>query len=175
MRRIFVMDNTVMARKFLPLAIAIIGATIWLSSSASEAQSCTTVDSPGSVYCPRKESEPTQPGADTQTGGYWEKRWGAITLDAAAKAFGTADGYASKGSANKAAITDCKKWGGTKCKVSISYHNQCGVLVSGEKYSLTARGPTVEVALNIALEQCIKQDPTCKLYHAGCSYAQRVR
>jgi hypothetical protein len=166
-----------MIRKCLPLALVIVGSFIWLSPTSSEAQSCTTVDSPGSVYCPRRDSEPNQPGSTGPNDGYWEKRWGAIAIGArgATNVFGIADGYASKGAANKTAVADCKKWGGAKCKVAISYFNQCGVLVSGENFSQTARGPTVEVALDMALSQCKKKDPTCKLYHAGCSYAQRVR
>jgi hypothetical protein len=114
-------------------------------------------------------------GDSSGSGGYWEKRWGAIATDDNAGKFGAADGARSKGAAHKGAIADCKKWGGIKCKVAIVYYNQCGVMVTGDKFGTTARGPTVDIATEIAMKECRKVDQTCTPYHAGCSYAERVR
>jgi hypothetical protein len=114
-------------------------------------------------------------GGSSDFGGVWEKRWGAIAIDDKAGKYGAADGARSKGAARKSAIADCKKWGGVKCTIWLSYYNQCGVMATGDSFSSTARGPTIEVATEIAMTECTKKDPTCKPYHAGCSYAQRVR
>jgi hypothetical protein len=113
--------------------------------------------------------EPANPGA------YWETRWGAIAVDNGVGTYGGIEGLNSKRTAQKAAIAECKKFGGKKCKISIAYYNQCGVLASGDTYSITARGPEINETTERAVNACSKKTQNCKPYYAGCSYPERVR
>ncbi len=161
--------------KIIPLVLVSIISGLWLIPNSANAQLCTTLGGQGTTYCPPPTTGTTQSAPNIQDGSLWEARWGAITTDNSKGVFGTADGHTSKRAASKAAMDDCKKWGGTSCKIAITYTNQCGVLVSGSSFSNTARGPNVDKALSVVIDDCKKRDPTCKLFHAGCSYAQKVR
>lgn len=153
-------------------------AAAWLISTPAAAQGCTTVEGQGTTYCP----PPPQSGSPSGQGsfpssGRWETRWGAIALGTTSEnkgVYGTADGFSSKGKAQKAAMADCRKWNGQNCKVAVAYYNQCGVIASGDTRSATARGPTPEVAMRLALKDCNDITRNCVLWHAGCSYAERV-
>jgi hypothetical protein len=111
----------------------------------------------------------------TAPGPQWETRWGAIAVDNGVGTYGGIEGFDSKRRAQKAAITECKKYGGKKCKVSIAYYNQCGVLASGDTYSITARGPDIYETAERAVNTCSKHTQNCKPYYGGCSYPERVR
>jgi hypothetical protein len=115
-------------------------------------------------------------GASTvYSGPQWAKRWGAIAVDRVDGKFGGVDGLGSKRSAQKAAIADCKKNGGIKCKVELAYYNQCGVLAWGDNYFLSAGGPDINETSRRAVNLCGAKTPNCKPYYAGCSYPERVR
>jgi hypothetical protein len=124
---------------------------------------CAPIDSGSSL------GGPASPGA------FWETRWGAIAADHHAGKFGGIEGLASKREAKTAAITECKKRGGNKCKVEITYYNQCGVLVAGDTTANTARGPEINETAERAVNACSKKTQNCKPYYAGCSYPERVR
>ncbi|WP_292969261.1 DUF4189 domain-containing protein [Novosphingobium sp.] len=109
------------------------------------------------------------------SGPAWATRWGAIAVDNVAGIYGGAEGSDSKGGAKKAAIADCKNYGGKKCKISILYYNQCGALASGDTYSITTRGPQLEETTARAVKLCSEHTKNCKPYYGGCSYPQRVR
>ena len=164
-----------MFNKVVPLLLFFSVSLLWISPNSANAQNCTTLEGQGTTYCPQQGGGNNQPFIGGQDNSYWETRWGAITIDNSTGLYGTAEGYASKSAASKAAIDDCKKWGGKSCKVAVAYYNQCGALVSGAKYSSTARGPTVEEALEFAMNDCKARDSTCKLFYSGCSYSQKVR
>jgi hypothetical protein len=117
-------------------------------------------------------------GGDTypaDSGPQWSKRWGAIAVDNLVGKFGGMDGFGSKRSAQKAAIAECKKNGGRKCKVFLAYYNQCGVLAAGDSFSATFRGPEINATAQRAIELCSARTSNCKPYYAGCSYPERVR
>jgi hypothetical protein len=105
----------------------------------------------------------------------YETRWGAIAVDMNVKTYGGIEGLDSKRSAKKAAINECKKYNGKNCKILIVYYNQCGVLASGDTYSITARGPDIYETAERAVNACSKQSQNCKPYYGGCSYPERVR
>lgn len=166
-----------MFNKIVPVFMCFSFSLFWILPNPANAQNCTTLEGQGTTNCPSppQGSGNNPPFIGGQDNSIWEARWGAISVDNSNNTYGTADGYKSKSAASKAAIDDCKKWGGKACKISIAYYNQCGVLLSGENYSITGRGPTIDAAIGVVIDECKKHDPKCKLYHAGCSYSQKVR
>lgn len=114
-------------------------------------------------------SEPANPGPS------WATRWGAIAVDDSVGTFGGVEGLTSKRQAQRAAIADCKRHGGKKCKISIAYYNQCGVLASSDTYSITTSGPSMDETTQRAINACSKKSQNCKPYYGGCSYPERVR
>lgn len=114
-------------------------------------------------------SEPANPGPS------WATRWGAIAADHQAGKLAGVEGLASKREAKRAAIVECKKRGGKKCKVSIAYYNQCGVLVAGDTVANAASGPDIKETTQRAVTQCSQETQNCKSYYSGCSYPERIR
>ena len=110
-----------------------------------------------------------------RSGARWEKRWGTIATDPGAPSLGFSTGFASKRSAEKAALLDCRAKGGTKCTVELSYSNQCAALVVGEKRVSAAHGPTVDDAVSLGTQTCEQNTVGCRVFYTDCSYAERVR
>lgn len=107
-------------------------------------------------------------------GPQWATRWGAIAVDGKAGKFGAIDGNRTKRSASKTAIAECKRNGGRKCKVMLTYYNQCAALASGSTFSISYHAPEQEQAVRGALESCGQKDGDCRVYYAGCSYPQLI-
>lgn len=106
-------------------------------------------------------------------GPQWQSRWGAIATTNGA--FGVANGMSSKRKASKAALADCKRNGGSKCKVSMVFYNQCGALAWGDTGNTTFNSPHLEDAERSAVEGCGEHSANCKLYYSACSYPVQVR
>jgi Domain of unknown function (DUF4189) len=115
------------------------------------------------------DQTPTNPGPQ------WETRWGAIAIDGGAGKFGGVDNMSSKRRAEKAALKECKDFGGRKCRVSLAYYNQCGVLASGDNEIISQGAPELESAEKMALDACRQKTSNCKLFYSGCSYPKRIR
>ena len=115
----------------------------------------------------------SQPPANP--GPQWATRWGAIAHDGIAGRFGGAEGLSSKRKAEKAAIKECMRNEGRKCKIVISYYNQCGAMAWGNQLMIASRGPNRDAVIRDAVEACSKQVGSCQPYYAGCSYSERVR
>ena len=60
-------------------------------------------------------------------------RWGAVSIDATSGKLGAATGARSKKQAQKAAASQCRANGGSKCVIDIVYYNQCAVMILGDK------------------------------------------
>ena len=108
-------------------------------------------------------------------GPQWATRWGAIAVDGAAGKFGGANDMTSERKAQRAAIKDCRKNGGKKCEITVSYYNQCGAMAWGNNRSVSWRGPEREATIRDAVAACDKETDNCAPYYAGCSYPVRVR
>lgn len=128
--------------------------------------SCAPIPGYGSSGPGQSNPQPSQ---------VWVKQWGAIAVDEKAGRLGGTDGSSSKREAKKAAIEECQKNGGSKCKVAIAYYNQCGALAWGDNYGTSASGPERDDTIKNALASCVKETVNCKIYYAGCSYSARVR
>jgi Domain of unknown function (DUF4189) len=116
---------------------------------------------------------PNQTSTPPPVGPKWETRWGAVA--SGGSAFGVAENMASKRKASKMALEDCKRKGGHKCNVDITFHNQCGAMAWGNGGNAYGTAPDVASARSLAVDMCEKRGPNCKIYYVSCSYPQRVR
>lgn len=63
-----------------------------------------------------------------------------------------------------------------KCKIQITYHNQCGVLAVGETTLIAATGPDIKETTQRAMDLCARDgNQNCEPYYAACSYPERIR
>lgn len=116
--------------------------------------------------------------------GTWETRWGAIAEDNTTLNLvtGTSTSRKSKRDANQAAIAECQRLGGTKCKVLISYHNQCVAVADptqesrkrGAAKSVFLSAQTLELAREKALSRCSDAEgsPQCSVVYSECSMSE---
>jgi hypothetical protein len=104
---------------------------------------------------------------------YWQTRFGAIAIGSDSKnnsVMGASNSMMSRRKADKQALSKCKaKGGGKTCKISISYYNQCAVVVWGDSYYVSQGAETIELARDIATKECSAKTTNCKLYYMGCS------
>jgi Domain of unknown function (DUF4189) len=160
------------------LAVILALALGWPFSPTQAAIPCTWA--PGEVQVGDDRGVPLceqRGGGDAESapGPQWEKRWGAIAIDEEASRFGGVEGFSSKGQAENAAVSACKKNGGTKKCKSSAYYNQCGALAWGHSMAISFRAPYVDEAIAGALKSCSVEATECKIYYSGCSYPVRVR
>lgn len=118
----------------------------------------------GSVYStgPKNQAPP-------QPTGYWVKTWGAIAPSPKGGILGTAVGADSKAEAERLALADCKKKGGTECEVDLAYHNQCAVMILGQKFINTFSNATIKEASERGLKHCQSNDTNCRVYYSACT------
>lgn len=124
----------------------------------------------------------TQPAQAAKPTGRWETRWGAVAEDSAEVApggqlaTGTAVSQKSKRAANALAISVCEEMGGRKCKVIVSYHDQCVAMADpmGDRMpgaiSTTTTAETAELAKRMSLDRCQAiKGQRCEVFYSGCS------
>ena len=104
----------------------------------------------------------------------WETRWGAIATGNGL--FGAAEGASSKSQAEKIALRQCQESGGKggKCKVKITYRDQCAALAWGDGGAIAFRSPDRSDAETSAVAACSQHTTDCQLYYSACSYPERV-
>lgn len=126
-------------------------------------------------------AQPTQ----SRPTGVWETRWGAVAEDTAPVAAGgtLATGVSvsqkSKHAANALAISRCEGMGGRKCKIRLTYHNQCVAMADpvGERVpsaiSTANTGMTLELARSSALDRCQGVGgQRCEVFYSACSSSE---
>lgn len=120
--------------------------------------------------------------------GKWEDRWGAIAEESSPRApgvplaTGVSESRKTKREANAVALEECKKVGGTKCTVTMTYFNQCVALADPTMDQLIARGgksigyraKTDEDAKALALKECEGLDggQQCRIIYSACSLSE---
>jgi hypothetical protein len=120
--------------------------------------------------------------------GKWEDRWGAIAEESSPRApgvplaTGVSESRKSKREANAVALEECKKVGGKKCTVTMTYFNQCVALADPTMDQLIARGgksigyraKTAEDAKALALKECEGLDggQQCRIIYSACSLSE---
>ncbi|HBZ47047.1 MAG TPA: hypothetical protein DEO93_07210 [Stenotrophomonas sp.] len=120
--------------------------------------------------------------------GKWEDRWGAIAEESSPRApgvplaTGVSESRKTKREANAVALEECKKVGGKKCTVTMTYFNQCVALADPTIDQLKARGgksigyraKTDEDAKALALKECEGLDggQQCRIIYSACSLSE---
>ncbi|USA54374.1 DUF4189 domain-containing protein [Acinetobacter sp. C32I] len=106
--------------------------------------------------------------------GHWVKTWGAIATNGVKGTLGTAVGAKTENEAKKIAMKECNDKGGG-CELEFTYHNQCAVLVTGNKIFNTAHAGSIERASEIGISQCKKEDTNCRVYYSACTEPRFVK
>lgn len=102
----------------------------------------------------------------------WKDRWGAIAADGVAGSLGFVTGFASKRTAESAAMKECKAGGGKRCTLDLSFRNGCAVFMLGSKMSYTASAGDLASAENYGMKLCNVSDSGCRVYKSACSMAE---
>ena len=126
---------------------------------------CIPPSQPNSPYYQADSGAPITPPPTSK----WESRWGAVAIDSDAGTPGAIVGRTSKSDAERVAMDICQHNGGSKCKVLISFYNQCAAVSQSPKGgSLFARSAfPQQPAEERALKQC--GDSTPQVLFSECS------
>lgn len=106
---------------------------------------------------------------DVASTGQWEKTWGAIATSKSGGALGTAVGLLDRSEAERVALADCQAKGGSGCKVSMAYQNQCAVMVIGKVDLRLHRSSSIERATANAYQECAQEGDECRVYYSACT------
>lgn len=153
-----------------PLRTIFINASLFLGSASA----CP----PGSVLQKGNGWEGcVQTGpASADSGPAWKTQWGAIATDGNNAALGTFIGASSKRIAEKAALKQCKEYGGKNCKIKLAYYNQCASLISGDKLFFVQSAGSREEAVSDGLDRCRSAGDTgCREHYSDCSLPKQFR
>ena len=144
---------------------------------------CPTGVAPGSAQC---GPSPTYHGVgNASTGTYqppapvvmqqkWADRWGTIAYDELNPIIGTATGMKNRRISEKTALSQCRSKGGQKCKIAISYYNQCAALLAAKGGGLvTGNAASAEQAVKLGMNQCKEQGSDCSVYYTNCSMSEQ--
>ena len=71
-------------------------------------------------------------------------------------------------------MLDCRGKGGSGCKISIAYSNQCAVMAWGDTYASVVARTTLREAEAVALTDCGERTDNCRVYYSDCTYAERI-
>ncbi|MBX9400497.1 DUF4189 domain-containing protein [Lysobacter sp. BMK333-48F3] len=106
----------------------------------------------------------------------WGSRWGAIALDGARGAIGTAHGAPSKREARREALDHCAAQGGQDCAIQLVYSNQCVAVAISDRRVFVLPSELKEDAVERALHECrARAEANCRSHYAACSLPLRVR
>ena len=108
----------------------------------------------------------------------WADRWGSIAIDMTpgGVGIGSASGMNRKRSAEKSALSACKRKGGTRCQIEITYYNQCAAIILGRRAFNSSSAASLEEAKSRGINKCTQAgDDECAIYFSDCSLPERVR
>jgi hypothetical protein len=125
---------------------------------------------PGAGFCapiPRnlqgRAVDPPQPAT----------HWGAIATGANHALFGTARDRPNKAAAEQQALSQCRRHGGSECRIAIAYGNGCAALASSDMGFQAAADVTLNHARQTAMRSCTKTGGVgCHVAYSDCSPAQ---
>lgn len=116
--------------------------------------------------------------------GKWETRWGAVADDSSAEVngnvpTGAAVSQKSQKAASSLALSRCAELGGRKCKVKLTYFNQCIAMADpvGDRLpgaiTVASRAKTVDLAKGNALQECRgARGQQCDIVYSACSMSE---
>lgn len=105
----------------------------------------------------------------------WQDQWGAIATDNQSGKLGASMDDTNQASAESLAMSQCQIEGGTQCKVLISFHNQCGVVIIGDGKINASSAATVAQASQDGLKVCNAGTTNCHVYYSACSLPRRIQ
>jgi len=89
---------------------------------------------------------------------------------------GVAQMSSSERKAKCVAMDECLAKEGQRCKVILTYRNQCGVVVAGDAGWNSMSAESIDKASELGIERCEKDGlKGCRVYYSNCSFAERVR
>lgn len=103
---------------------------------------------------------------------FWADRWGTIAMDSSIGVVGVSKNQKNKTISETIAMTDCLNRGGKRCKIKISYKNQCVAIIAGDNDSSIQSAPTMSKATELGLKKCGLDDNNCRVYYSECSMSQ---
>ena len=96
--------------------------------------------------------------------------YGAIAFSPSTSAHGYSFDYANRAAAEKRAINECEKDGGSgDCKAILWFHNACGALAVGDNAYGSGWGTDIRYASQYAVESCEKFTDNCKVVRWVCT------
>ncbi|WCE04601.1 DUF4189 domain-containing protein [Pseudoxanthomonas sp. JBR18] len=164
-------------------------ATFGMSSvffaGASFAQTrCPPGSAIGSGQCAPDDVDSSDQGPVTvvRYTGYWTKTWGALA-NGENGIGGVSVDFEKKRDAKLSAIKNCEDRGGTKCKVVITYYDQCVVAtfpkngVPGKSSGRTNTAATIEEATQDGLQSCseLNGGVPCEVVYQACTQRKYIK
>lgn len=125
--------------------------------------------------------------AASRPSGKWEDRWGGIAVESSVLApgaqvpTGISESKRSKKEAVSSAMDQCQRLGGSKCRMLVTYNNQCVALADPTVGGSTSAGRSAagraekkEQAEALAVAQCEKVSVgrSCSVVYSGCSMSE---
>ncbi|QQP96797.1 DUF4189 domain-containing protein [Lysobacter enzymogenes] len=100
----------------------------------------------------------------------WTQRWGAIAGDGRGH-WGESDSRRYRIQATREALRRCRENGGERCKLTVTYGDQCVAQASDGATAVAMVRPTREAAVDAALSDCAgyAQGRECRIRYAACS------
>lgn len=99
-----------------------------------------------------------------------EARWGAFAVASENTVLGTATGLKSKPEAVQMAEAKCRSRGGEKCKILLTYSNECAVFVAGNKKYLAEIAETITQASKLGMDKCNADDSHYRVLYSECTF-----
>ena len=141
-----------------------------IPASGTNINSCVPI--PPGYYNNQQQATP-QPSAPAAQ---WVDHWGAIATDSMTGSLGSVTGMLSEGEAQRAALSDCVKKGGARCKSQTSYRNGCAAMVIGNKEFNVGSAATMDEAIKSGMKVCTDTGNTnCHVYYSVCSLPVRIQ
>ncbi|UPG91587.1 DUF4189 domain-containing protein [Luteibacter aegosomaticola] len=131
---------------------------------------CIPPNQQNSPYYQGQPAEPTNNYYGRQSTVAWTNGWAALAVDRDNGATGSAVKIKSGPAAKRAAKDECKRNGGTNCKIAIHFANECAAAaqpLDGGSLS-TATAKTEDEARAEALGKCGDAN-SCKVLVSACS------
>jgi len=100
----------------------------------------------------------------------WTQRWGAIAGDGQGH-WGESDSRHFRLQATREALRRCRENGGERCKLTVTYGDQCVAQASDGETAVAMVRPTRDAAVDAALSDCAgyARGRECRIRYSACS------
>ncbi|WP_175926360.1 DUF4189 domain-containing protein [Burkholderia cepacia] len=137
---------------------------------------CVPVQGNGWQGCmPTNNAAPPTQQQAPQPPARWASQWGAIATDNQLGKLGASMNGTDQASAEASAVSECQSQGGTQCRVLISFHDQCGVVIIGDGKINASSAATVAQASDDGIKTCNAGATHCHVYYSACALPVRIQ